>query len=153
MVDVAAVSGGYYSDQARTYSVGPASERARAQFRVACAVQSAMLAALRPGVTPAQLYAVGEEVVSQAHPPYFAAGELSLPGFAGHGLGLESDEPPVIWPRATEPLQAGMVLAIEIEVVSPDLGTIKLEDTAIVTGGEPEIPTLAPRELIEVDYE
>jgi Xaa-Pro aminopeptidase len=110
-----------------------------------------MLAALRPGVTPAQLYAVGEEVVSQAHPPHIAAGELSLPGFAGHGLGLESDEPPVIWSRATEPLQAGMVLAIEIEVVSPDLGTIKLEDTAIVTGGEPEIPTLAPRELIEID--
>lgn len=150
LVDVAVPWRGYVADETRTYVVGAASEIQRAQFSVARAVQDAVLAALRPGATPAELYAIADQVVSQAYPPHFEAGDLSLPGFIGHGVGLEGDEPPVLWSRDRASLRASMTLAIEIEVNSRALGTVKLEDTALITDGKPELLTTMPRKLLEV---
>ncbi len=150
LVDMAVPWRGYVADETRTYVLGRAAERQRTQFAAARAVQDAVLQALRPGVTPAELYAIAEEVVGQAYPPYFQVGDLTLPGFIGHGVGLEGDEPPVLWSRDKAPMRAGMTLAIEIEVDSEALGTVKLEDTALITESGAELLTTLPRELIEI---
>ena len=65
-----------------------------------------MFDALRPGVAVADLYAIAAAVVTQGLPPHFAPASLALPGFVGHGIGLELDEPPVLWPREEARLQA-----------------------------------------------
>ena len=152
VVDVGPALAGYTADESRTYVVGKATERQRTLFAATRTVEDAVFEAIRPGVPVADLYQVAEEVVAEGAPPQFAPGSLTLPGFAGHGVGLEIDEPPVLWPRAEVHLWAGMTLAIEIEVSVPAEGLmIKLEDTVIVRPDGCELLTGAPRELIEAE--
>jgi Xaa-Pro aminopeptidase len=109
-----------------------------------------VLEVLRPGVPVADVYRVAEAVVGQGAPPCFAPGSLTLPGFVGHGIGLELDEPPVLWPRDETCLRERMVLAIEVEVSVPEKGLMtKLEDTVVIRSDGCEILTKAPRRLIE----
>jgi len=150
VVDIGSTCAGYTADESRTFVVGRATEPQRALFAVARATEDAVFGALRPGVAVADLYATAEAVVARGAPPHFAPGTLELPGFVGHGVGLELDEPPVLWPRDEARLQAGMVLAIEVEVSAPDQWTmVKLEDTVVVRPDGYERLTATPRELIE----
>jgi len=150
VVDVGSTWAGYTADESRTFVVGQATDAQWALFAVARAVEDSVLEALRPGVAVADLYAVAEAVIVQGARPHFAPGSLALPGFVGHGIGLELDEPPVLWPRDETHLQAGMVLAIEIEVNTPIQGMmVKLEDTAVVRPDGYELLTGAPRKLVE----
>nr|HID13907.1 aminopeptidase P family protein [Anaerolineae bacterium] len=158
VVDIGSTWAGYTADESRTYVVGQAlrprsgqaTEAQRALFAVARAAQDTVLGMLRPGVAVADLYAAAEAVVGRGALPHFVPGSLKLPGFVGHGIGLELDEPPVLWPRDEARLQAGMVLAIEVEVSVPAQRTmVKLEDTVVVRPDGYELLTGAPRELIE----
>jgi len=150
VVDVGSTYAGYTADESRTFVVGQATEEQRALFALARAAEDAVLEALRPDVAVADLYAAAETIVAQGALPHFAPGSLVLPGFVGHGVGLEIDEPPVLWPRDEAYLQPGMVLAVEIEVSAPDQGTmVKLEDTVVVRPDGYEMLTATPRELIE----
>jgi len=150
VVDIGSTCAGYTGDESRTFVVGRATEPQRALFAVTRAVEDAVLEALRPGVAVADLYAIASAVIARGAPPHFGPASLSLPGFVGHGIGLELDEPPVLWPRDETRLQAGMVLAVEIEVSAPARGVmVKLEDTVVVRPDGYELLTVTPRELIE----
>jgi Xaa-Pro aminopeptidase len=150
VVDIGSTYAGYTADESRTFVVGPVTERQRALFAVVRATEDAILDALRAGVAVADLYALAEGVVAQGMPPHLVSDSLALPGFVGHGIGLELDEPPVLWPRDETRLQAGMVLAIKVEVSAPTQGTmVKLEDTVVVRTDGYELLTATPRELIE----
>ncbi|HEY71891.1 MAG: hypothetical protein B6I35_00340 [Anaerolineaceae bacterium 4572_32.2] len=150
VVDIGSTYTGYTGDESRTFVVGPATAEQHALFGVVRAAEEAVLESLRPGVPIVGLYLVAEKVIAQGSRPFFSPGSLTLPGFVGHGIGLELDEPPVLWPRAEARLQAGMVLAIEIEVSAPAQGMmIKLEDTVVVRPDGCEVLTRTPRELIE----
>ena len=152
VVDIGSTYAGYTADVSRTFVVGRATEEQQALFAATRAVEDAVFEALRPGVAGAELYAVAEAVVARGAVSHFAPGSLTLPGFVGHGIGLELDEPPVLWPRDETHLQAGMVLAIEIELSAPAQGTmIKLEDTVVVGTDGYELLTGTPRELIECE--
>jgi len=152
VVDIGATYDGYTADESRTFVVGPATGPQQTLFATARAVEDAVLGALHPGASTAELYAVAEKVVARGAPPHFPSGSLTLPGFVGHGIGLELDEPPVLWPRDEAPLRAGMVLAIEVEVSAPAQGMmVKLEDTVVVGPNGCELLTVAPRELVACD--
>ena len=58
--------------------------------------------------------------------------------FLGHGVGLLIDESPVIAKGFDEPLQKGMVIALEPKKGIENLGMVGIENTFIVTakGGE-----------------
>ena len=151
VLDVGATCDGYTSDEARTYVVGPATAAQDALVQVTSAAQDAVFAALRPGVSSGDLLAAAEEVVARGAPPHFCAGSLTLPGFVGHGLGLEIDEPPVLWRREETLMQQGMVLAIEVEVSVPASGWMaKLEDAVVILADGCQVLTKAPRRLLEL---
>jgi Xaa-Pro dipeptidase len=150
VVDVGATYDGYTADEARTFVVGQATQAQRALFSVARATEDAVFEALRPGMPVADLYPLAETVVAPGAPPHFIPGSLVLPGFVGHGVGLEIDEPPVLWPRDETQLAEGMVLAIEVEISAPDQKMmVKLEDTVVVRRDGCEVLTASPRRLIE----
>jgi len=150
VVDIGSTYDGYTGDESRTFVVGPATAEQRALFTVARTTEDAVFDVLRPGVSVADVYETAEAVVRQGLPSHFAPGSLVLPGFVGHGLGLELDEPPVLWSRDETRLAAGMVLAIEVEVGAPELGAmVKLEDTVLVQDDGVEVLTTTRRELIE----
>lgn len=149
VLDIGATYEGYTADESRTYVVGRATAGQEALFEATLAVEEAVLSALRPGVSVAEVYAVAEAALARGAPPHFPPGSLSLPGFVGHGLGLEIDEPPVLWPREETPLAVGMVLALEVEVSAPADGIMaKVEDTVVVEANGPHLLTHAPRRLL-----
>jgi Xaa-Pro aminopeptidase len=159
VLDIGATCQAYTADESRTFVVGEPTPAQEALYAVVREAEEAVLGALQPGVPVDEVYAAAEEVVDRGAPPYFPAGSLVLPGFVGHGIGLELDEPPVLWPRDQSQLLDGMVLAVEIEVSvagadtqHPGLGgaMIKLEDTAVVRSDGFEVLTAAPRELIGI---
>jgi Xaa-Pro aminopeptidase len=150
VLDTGSTRDAYTADESRTFVVGNATTEQRALFAVTEDAEEAVLEALHPGVTIGGVYATAEAVVDRGAEPFFAPGSLTLPGFVGHGIGLELDEPPVLWPREESALREGMVLAIEIEVSAPERGLMtKLEDTVVVRSGGCEVLTHAPRGLIE----
>jgi Xaa-Pro aminopeptidase len=150
VLDIGSAYAGYTTDEARTFVIGPPAQAQQALYAVARATEDAVIDAMHPGVPVADLYAIAESVVAAGAPPHLAPGSLSLPGFVGHGVGLELDEPPILWPRDDARLQAGMVLAIEIEINAPAHATMaKLEDTVVVHPDGYELLTAAPREMIE----
>jgi Xaa-Pro aminopeptidase len=154
VVDIGSTYDGYTADESRTFVVGPPTEAQRSLFNVTRATEDAVLSALRPGLPAADLYQIAEDVVSAGAPPHFEPGNLTLPGFVGHGLGLELDEPPVLWPKDETALQTGMTLAIEIEVSAPVHGMmVKLEDTVVIRSHGYDLLTKTPRELIECKRE
>jgi len=55
--------------------------------------------------------------------------------FIGHGVGLFVDEPPVIAAGFDEPLQEGMVIALEPKCGIPGVGMVGIENTFAVTPG------------------
>lgn len=149
VLDIGSTYGGYTADESRTYVMGKPTAAQEALHEVALATEEAVLAALRPGTSVAEVYAVAEAVVARGAPPYFPPGSLALPGFVGHGVGLEIDEPPVLWTREQTALEVGMVLAVEVEVNAPADGLMaKVEDTVVVEAGGPRLLTHAPRWLI-----
>jgi Xaa-Pro aminopeptidase len=150
VLDIGSAYAGYTADESRTFVVGPATAPQQALFAVARAAEDAVFDLLGEDVPVADLYAVAEAAVARGAPPHFSPRSLELPGFVGHGIGLELDEPPVLWPRGEACLRAGMVLAVEIEVNAPAQGTmVKLEDTVVVHPEGYELVTRTPRRLIE----
>ncbi len=154
VLDTGTTRDGYTADESRTFVVGQPNPAQRALFAVTQDAEEAALEALRPGVPVGDVYAAVDAVIEAGAGPGFPAGSLTLPGFVGHGIGLELDEPPVLWPKDDTVLREGIVLAVEIEVSAPGRGIMtKLEDTVVVRSGACEVLTHAPRALIACDVE
>ncbi len=150
VLDTGTTCDGYTADESRTFVMGQATREQKALVEVARAAEEAVLELVRAGVRVADLYAAAEGVVDRGAAPCFSSGTLALPGFVGHGIGLELDEPPVVWPRDESALREGMVLAVEVEVSAPGRGLMaKVEDTVVVGAVGCECLTHASRELIE----
>jgi Xaa-Pro aminopeptidase len=52
----------------------------------------------------------------------------------GHGLGLEIHEAPRVGSTSTGKLKAGQVVTVEPGLYYPEIGGVRLEDVALVTG-------------------
>lgn len=125
---------GYHADMARTYAVGDAPDALLAWTVAVRRCQDAVLAAIKPLATGAELYATGVAVAHALGVEHAFQGHSGTHGpYVGHGLGLELDEPPVLGPTAAATIEEGMVLAVEIKLVSPGFGAVNLEDDVVVT--------------------
>ncbi len=143
LLDYTGVFDGYIVDMTRMYICGELSERMQHAFEVACQIQAAVVADLKPGAIASTLFAKAEQMADEAGlKDYF----MGVPGenarFVGHGVGLELDELPVLAQGFDAPLVAGQTIAIEPKFVFPDLGAIGIENTFAVSeqGGEKLTP-------------
>ena len=117
----------------------------RALLEGAVEVVDAVVAAMRPGITPRQLGVLGG-AIARKH-GYFDHPQLKVP-LLGHGLGTNFI--PYVIPigevgadpdgelRYDVPLEAGMVMAAEIFLTHPGVGTAGFEQNLIVTTGGPD---------------
>jgi len=146
--DVYGAVDGYYYDFVRSIVVGgeptPA-QREILEASIACI--HAACAAARPGALAKDLYAachgelanrgLAHQADIDPHESVLSADYLES---AGHGIGV-GWEPPTLTPYDETVLQPGMTLAIEQHVTMAGVGTVRFEETVLVTDGEPEIMT------------
>lgn len=143
---------GYWLDPGRSLICGnrPTAEQ-RALLEGAVEVVDALSAAMKPGVTPRQLGILGG-TIARKH-GYFDHPQLKVP-LLGHGLGTnfipymipigEGDPDPTGVLNYDAPLEAGMVMAAEIFLTHPGVGTAGFEQNLIVTDTGPELLTRTP---------
>jgi Xaa-Pro dipeptidase len=146
--DFVPVRDGYMADFTRIFSIGPLPGALLRAYQAALHVQAAVTEAAAPGVTCRALWeralAVAADEGLAAHFMGHGPGQVR---FAGHGIGLELDELPVI-AGSDLPLEEGMVFALEPKFVLPGLGAVGIENTWVVGRDGVERLTRAPQDIV-----
>lgn len=144
VVDAGCRVDGYCSDCTRTFSTGDLPAELADAYGTCLDAQRRSLAAVRAGAAARAVDAVARERIAED-----GLAETFGHGL-GHGVGLDVHEAPTLNGRSDETLEAGNVVTIEPGVYLEGRGGIRIEDLAIVTGGEPEVLTPFTKELVEV---
>ncbi len=150
MIDITGCYHGYITDATRPYVIGKASKEQKEIFDALCAVEDEIMANIRPGVPVAEVYTKGVKAASKTKYGEYFMGYEEKGRFVGHGLGLELDEPPILGPDDPTIIKENMTLAVEINTIIPQIGTIKIEDSFIVETDGVELLSNTPRKLYEV---
>lgn len=160
-IDFGAFAGGYNSDMTRTLfaadaktvescdktdlsavsiaGVEQADAKSREIYNVVLEAQLAGIAAAVPGAKLVDVDAACRDIIAEAgYGDYFVHS-------TGHGVGIEVHEAPYAARTGKGELAAGMTLTIEPGIYVPEFGGVRIEDTLIITDGEPEIITELPK--------
>ena len=143
---------GYHTDKTMTYIFRRSlPEEAIDAHRRCVELQDEAAALLRAGTRPSEVY---ETVIGGLEPAFLknfmGFGDRRVP-FLGHGVGLTVDEVPVIARGFDEPLEEGMVIALEPKVGVRGVGMVGIENTFVVTRGGGRSITGTNPGLIPVD--
>jgi Xaa-Pro aminopeptidase len=130
---------GYFGDITRTVVRGRAGEPVRRLYDTVWRAQEIGFSKIRAAAAAGEIHAaVREFFEAQGYKTCKKFGRLE--GFlhgAGHGLGLEIQEPPLLSHKSADILKPGHVLTIEPGLYYPELGGVRLEDVACVTNNGP----------------
>lgn len=140
--DVGCFYKGYASDTSRVFALGYPGKRAMELYE-------ALLEGWKIGVETIRHGVKAKDVFNKS---VLRVRETGMPGFerthVGHGIGLETYDPPSLGPDNNTPLENGMVINLEIPYYEIGFGGFNIEDTVVVTDGEPEFLTSLSRELV-----
>jgi len=151
MVDIVAGYGGYLADGSRAYSVGGPSQDVMDTHHFILDLNAWLEDQLKPGNVPSEIYRKTlERLEETSYKPHFMGAAENQVRFVAHGIGLELDELPVIAPRFDEPLEPGVVLAMEPKIFYPGIGGAGVENTYIITESGCERLMKSPMEWITV---
>jgi Xaa-Pro aminopeptidase len=144
IIDIGAKYGAYVTDVAYTSLIGRATARHHEIYDVVVRAQDAAVAQCRPGVPASQVFFAAAKVIEESG--------LETLDMIGHGIGMDLHEPVMLTPYHDEPLEAGMVLAVEPWLYdSAGLGVFALEEHVHVTEDEPEMfSSIERNDLLEV---
>ena len=134
VIDIGCGYKGYQTDKTMTYMFGkPIPEDAILAHQQCVRIQDRLATLLKPGAIPSEIYTTIIEEQSPEFLENFMGFGSHRVKFLGHGIGLWIDETPVIAKGFDEPLQEGMVFAIEPKKGMPDVGLVGIENTFVVT--------------------
>ncbi len=149
LLDYAGACDGYHADQARLFSLGALPEDLARAHEACLRILEEVLAILRPGVKASEAFARAAGLAERlGYADRFMNTGPAQVSFVGHGVGVELDEIPYLAAGADLTIEAGMTFAVEPKIVSPGRGIVGVEDTILVTAGDPEYLTFTPRELV-----
>jgi Xaa-Pro aminopeptidase len=143
LVELDAMTNGYFNDLTRTFFVGKPDAKARRIFDVVQEAVNTVVDAVKPGVRAADLDAIARKVIGKAGYGEYFNHQL------GHGIGLQFHEPPTLHPASQDVLEKGMVFAIEPAIYIPGFGGVRLEENIVVTDSRGEIITPFPQRVEE----
>ncbi|HII01894.1 TPA: aminopeptidase P family protein [Methanosarcinaceae archaeon] len=138
-VDVGCGVEGYHTDKTTTYMFGSSLPQYAIDLHNKCvAIQNEAAAMLKPGAIPSEIYNTIMNGLDEEFLQNFMGFGNRKVKFLGHGVGLLIDETPVIAGGFDEPLEEGMVFALEPKRGIENIGMVGIENTFIVTkkGGE-----------------
>lgn len=132
-IDFGGIFSGYYSDLARTIAVGKPPQEKIDSYRKLALTHQSVLEKLQPGMRFSEIYEASEKAFADQGLPF------KMP-HAGHGLGLECHEYPMINPINEEKLQENMTFNIELAFIHHDTG-YQIENMIHMTSSGPKIIT------------
>ena len=140
---------GYVTDETRTFVIGKLRDHLDKAYCVALEIIGEMESHVRPGASPIRIFERAEEKARREGfaENFMGYGEGKV-AFAGHGLGLEINEWPIIGRGYRKLLQAGNVFAFEPKFVFPGEGAIGIELDYVMRENGIERITSFPKELI-----
>ncbi len=115
----------YWSDLCRTFVVGRPSGGQNHVLDTLMRAKEKAEELLVPGTRCSEIYETVSTTIS-------SAGFPKLPHHAGHGLGLDAQEPPAFLPASGETLEEGMICVIEPGIYTPETGGVRIEDCYII---------------------
>lgn len=138
-VDVGFGVEGYNTDKTTTYMFGSSLPQYAIDIHNKCVdIQNEIAAMLKPGAVPSEIYNnIMNDLDEEFLQNFMGFGNRKVK-FLGHSIGLQIDETPIIAEGFDDPLQKGMVLALEPKRGIDNIGMVGIENTFIVTvkGGE-----------------
>jgi Xaa-Pro aminopeptidase len=140
VIDIGCGVNGYQTDKTLSYMFGRPIPDAAIQEHFRCVeIQDTMASMLKPGAIPSEIYRTIMAGLEPAFLTNFMGFGDHRVKFLGHGIGLWIDETPVIAEGFDEPLEEGMVFALEPKKGIQDVGLVGIENTFVVTsqGGRP----------------
>jgi Xaa-Pro dipeptidase len=151
VIDIGCGYKGYQTDKTQSYMFGRAIPDAAIEQHNRCVeIQDAMASQLKPGVIPSDIY---RNIMADLEPDFlnnFMGYGKHKVKFLGHGIGLWIDETPVIAEGFDEPLEEGMVFALEPKKGIPHVGLVGIENTFVATRQGGRSLTGKSKGLIEV---
>ena len=133
LLELGVVADGYWADRTRVRVAGEPSDEQSKAFDTVRRAQAAAAAAIRPGVTGAEVDEAARSVIRDAG----YAG--SFPHITGHGVGFGYHESfPKLAPGETAPLEEGMVTSVEPGIYFKPCGGFRIEDDVLVTANGSE---------------
>ena len=139
---------GYYAQICRTLVVGEPNADQRAAFALWREAMEAGIAAVRDGVTAADIARAENEVFRRHGLGDYVTDQYTR--VRGHGLGLFVDTKPHILEDVTIRIDAGMTLIVHPNTYHPVVGYLVLGDMVAVTADGCDVLTATPRELFSV---
>ena len=131
-IDFGAHDRGFNSDTTRTCVIGTADEFSREIYEVVKTAQLAGCEAAVPGAKIIDVDRACRSIIEDAgYGDYFVHG-------TGHGVGLDLHEAPFCGKTSTGVLEEYMTLTIEPGIYVPGKGGVRIEDTLIITSGQPQ---------------
>ena len=143
LIDFGCMVDGYRSDMTRTLFVGEVPDEIRTWHDAVREAQAIAIDALAVGVN-------GQDVDAIARRRITAAGVEPYGHGLGHGIGLETHEPPSLRQSVTFTLEAGMVFSVEPGIYLPGVTGIRIEDIVVLEAAGPRLLTSSPREPLTI---
>jgi Xaa-Pro aminopeptidase len=138
-IDIGCGVEGYNTDKTTTYMFGSSLPQYAIDAHNKCVeIQNEAASMLKPDAIPSEIYTtIMNKLDSEFLQNFMGFGNRKVK-FIGHAVGLLIDETPVIAEGFDEPLQEGMVFALEPKKGIENIGMVGIENTFIVTakGGE-----------------
>jgi Xaa-Pro aminopeptidase len=139
---------GYYAQICRTLVVGEPNPDQLAAFAMYREAMEAGIAAVRDGVTAADIARAENDVFRRHGLGDYVTDEYTR--VRGHAVGLFADSKPHILEDVTTRIDAGMTLIVHPNTYHPVVGYLVLGDVVAVTDGGCEVLTGTPRELFSI---
>lgn len=151
IVDIPTCYRGYHCDETRTYFLGKPSKEIVSLFQSLREISDNAMALLKEGVKCNEIYNAAYSCACRLGvADYFLGLNPRKANFIGHGIGLDANEPPVLFAKSNFQLKSNFVVTIEIHLTHPELGAVKLEDLVLIKEDGYEILSITERELFVV---
>lgn len=141
LFDLGTIWEGYISDASRTVAVGQPTEEELKMHAVCLEAQLTAQAAVKPGLTAAELDKIARDVITKAGYGDYFIHRL------GHGMGMSEHEFPSIMAGNDMILEPGMCFSIEPGIYIPGVAGVRIEDCVTVTETGCEAFTHTAKEL------
>jgi Xaa-Pro aminopeptidase len=139
LIDFGCSVDGYRSDMTRTAFVGDVPDDIRRYHDAVREAQQAAIDAIAVGVNGQELDAIARRRIEAEGVEPYGHG-------LGHGIGLETHEPPRLRRSEAYALEAGMVFSVEPGIYLPGATGIRIEDIVALEASGPRVLTSSPRE-------